>query len=30
MKLSTRKIGKIVIIDIEGKVLLGDGDRISS
>jgi len=26
MKLSTRKIGKIVIIDIEGKVLLGDGD----
>lgn len=26
MKLSTRKIGKIVIVDIEGKVLLGDGD----
>jgi anti-sigma B factor antagonist len=26
MKLSTRKAGMIVIIDIEGKVLLGDGD----
>jgi anti-sigma B factor antagonist len=26
MKLSTRKAGKIVIIDIEGKVLLGEGD----
>jgi len=26
MKLSSRQVGKVVIIDIEGKVLLGDGD----
>lgn len=26
MKLSTRKIRNIIIIDVEGKVLLGDGD----
>jgi anti-sigma B factor antagonist len=26
MKFSTRKIGNVVIIDVEGKVLLGEGD----
>jgi len=26
MKLSTRKTGNVVIIDIEGKVVLGEGD----
>ena len=26
MKFSTRKAGKIIIIDIEGKILLGEGD----
>jgi anti-sigma B factor antagonist len=26
MKLSTRKVGNIVILDIEGKILLGEGD----
>ena len=26
MKFSTRKIGDIVVIDAEGKILLGDGD----
>jgi anti-sigma B factor antagonist len=26
MKLSTRKIGEIVVIDVDGKILLGDGD----
>jgi anti-sigma B factor antagonist len=26
MKFSTRKAGKIVIMDIEGKILLGEGD----
>lgn len=26
MKLSSRKAGDVVIIDIEGKILLGDGD----
>jgi anti-sigma B factor antagonist len=26
MKLSTRKVGTVTIIDIEGKILLGDGD----
>ncbi len=26
MKFSTRKAGKVVILDIEGKILLGEGD----
>jgi len=26
MKLSTRKVGKVVIIDVDGKVVLGEGD----
>ncbi len=26
MKLSTRKIRDIIVIDVEGKILLGDGD----
>lgn len=26
MKFSTRKMGNVVIIDIEGKILLGEGD----
>jgi anti-sigma B factor antagonist len=26
MKYSTRKVGKVVIIDVEGKILLGEGD----
>jgi anti-sigma B factor antagonist len=26
MQFSTRKLGEIVIIDVEGKILLGDGD----
>jgi len=26
MKFSTRKVGKIVVLDIEGKILLGEGD----
>jgi anti-anti-sigma factor len=26
MKLSSRKVGNVVVIDIEGKILLGDGD----
>jgi anti-sigma B factor antagonist len=26
MKFSTRKIGDIIIIDVEGKILLGEGD----
>lgn len=26
MKYSTRKAGKVVIIDVEGKILLGEGD----
>jgi anti-sigma B factor antagonist len=26
MKFSTRKIGDVIIIDVEGKVLLGEGD----
>ena len=26
MRLSTRKIGDVVIVDIEGKILLGEGD----
>ena len=26
MEFSTRKIGEVVIIDIEGKILLGEGD----
>jgi len=26
MRLSSRRIGNVVVVDIEGKVLLGDGD----
>jgi len=26
MKLSTRKIGDVIVIDVDGKMLLGDGD----
>ncbi len=26
MKLSTRKVGRVVIIDVDGKVVLGEGD----
>jgi anti-sigma B factor antagonist len=26
MKFSTRKIGDVIIIDVEGKILLGEGD----
>ena len=26
MKLSTRKTGDVIIIDVDGKILLGDGD----
>jgi anti-sigma B factor antagonist len=26
MKLSTRKLGEVIIIDVDGKILLGDGD----
>jgi anti-sigma B factor antagonist len=26
MKLSTRKVGQVAIIDVEGKILLGEGD----
>ena len=26
MKFSSRKVGNVVVIDIEGKILLGDGD----
>jgi len=26
MKLSTRKIGNVVIVDVEGKIVLGEGD----
>jgi anti-sigma B factor antagonist len=26
MKLSTRKVGGVVVVDIEGKILLGEGD----
>lgn len=26
MKFSTRKVGNVVIIDVEGKILLGEGD----
>jgi anti-sigma B factor antagonist len=26
MKLSTREIGDVIIIDVDGKILLGDGD----
>lgn len=26
MKLSTRKVGAVVIIDVEGKILFGEGD----
>ena len=26
MKLSTRKSGSVVILDIEGKIVLGEGD----
>jgi anti-anti-sigma factor len=26
MKLSTRKLGNIVVIDVDGKIVLGDGD----
>jgi anti-sigma B factor antagonist len=27
MKFSTRKIGDVIIIDVEGKILLGEGDN---
>lgn len=26
MKLSTRKLGDIIVIDVDGKIILGDGD----
>ena len=26
MKFSTRKIGNVIVIDVEGKILLGEGD----
>jgi anti-sigma B factor antagonist len=26
MKLSSRQVGNVVVIDVEGKILLGDGD----
>jgi len=26
MKLSTRKVGSVIIIDVDGKIVLGDGD----